>query len=45
MNLKLKASILGEALDQFEEQADSAKTSCPVSKLLKANISLDAKLL
>lgn len=42
--LKLEASIPGVSTDQFEELAAKAKAGCPVSKLLNAQISLEAKL-
>ena len=43
--LSLKASIPGLDDDQFQELAAKAKANCPVSKLLNADISLDAELL
>ena len=43
--LKLEASIPGVTAEQFEELAGKAKAGCPVSKLLNAEISLEAKLL
>lgn len=43
--LKLEAEVPGATPEQFEELANKAKTGCPVSKLLKANITLDAKLI
>src|SRR6266851_3756423 len=36
--------ILGEDQAKFEELAAKAKAGCPVSKLLNAKITLDAKL-
>lgn len=42
--VKLEASIPGASVDQFEELAAKAKAGCPVSKLLNAEISLEAKL-
>lgn len=44
VHLVLKASIPGVSKEQFEELANKAKAGCPVSKLLKADISLDATL-
>jgi len=43
--LKLEATIPGATAQQFQELAAKAKAGCPVSKLLNAEISLDAKLL
>lgn len=42
--LTLEASIPGVDQAQFEELAAKAKAGCPVSKLLNATITLDAKL-
>jgi len=43
--LSLKATIPGADNAQFQELAAKAKANCPVSKLLNAEISLDAELL
>ncbi|MET0360134.1 MAG: OsmC family protein [Sphingobium sp.] len=43
--LSLKATIPGVDDAQFQELAAKAKANCPVSKLLKAEISLEAELL
>lgn len=43
--LTLKASIAGTDDATFQQLAAKAKAGCPVSKLLKAEISLDAELL
>jgi len=43
--LTLKAKIPGADDATFQELAAKAKAGCPVSKLLKADISLDAELL
>ncbi|NIJ15126.1 OsmC family peroxiredoxin [Sphingobium vermicomposti] len=43
--LTLKASIPGIDDDRFQELAAKAKANCPVSKLLNADIGLDAELL
>jgi lipoyl-dependent peroxiredoxin len=43
-HLTLKAKIPGVTKEKFEEYAANAKAGCPVSKLLKADISLDASL-
>ncbi|HWV13639.1 MAG TPA: OsmC family peroxiredoxin, partial [Sphingobium sp.] len=40
-----KATIPGADDAQFQELAAKAKENCPVSKLLNAQISLDAELL
>lgn len=44
VHLTLKAKIPGADQKTFEELADKAKAGCPVSKVLKANITLDATL-
>ena len=44
VHLSLKAKIPGATQAQFEELAGKAKAGCPVSKLFKADITLDAKL-
>lgn len=43
--LTLRASIPQATDAQFQELAAKAKANCPVSKLLKADITLDAQLL
>ena len=43
--LTLTATIPGASAAQFAELADKAKAGCPISKLLKAEITLDAKLI
>lgn len=42
--LTLKASVPGATDEQFQALANKAKTGCPVSKLFKATITLDATL-
>lgn len=42
--LELKAKIPGITEEKFRECAEDAKTNCPISKLLKAEISLNAQL-
>jgi osmotically inducible protein OsmC len=42
--LTLKARIPGADSDTFQRLAGLAKANCPVSKLLNAEISLDAQL-
>jgi osmotically inducible protein OsmC len=44
VHLTLRAKIPGIDQKTFEELAAKAKAGCPVSKLLKANITLDAQL-
>ena len=43
-HLTLRANIPGCEAATFQELAAKAKTGCPVSKLLKADITLDASL-
>jgi len=45
IHLILKAKVPGADQAKFEELAGKAKAGCPVSKLFKANITLDAMLL
>jgi len=44
VHLTLKGKVPGADQAKFQELADKAKTGCPVSKLLKAEITLNAKL-
>jgi lipoyl-dependent peroxiredoxin len=44
IHLKLEASIPGVDAATFDMLANKAKAGCPVSKLLKANITLEAML-
>ena len=44
VHLALKAKIPGIDQATFEELAAKAKAGCPLSKVLKANITLDASL-
>ena len=44
VHLSLTAKIPGADQETFEKLAATAKAGCPVSKLLKADITLDAKL-
>ncbi|WP_131114821.1 OsmC family protein [Lichenihabitans psoromatis] len=44
VHLTLTAKIPGIDQAQFEELAGQAKAGCPVSKLLKAHITMDAQL-
>ena len=43
-HLVLKASIPGISPEKFKEAAEDAKANCPVSKVLNAEITLDASL-
>lgn len=45
VHLTVQAKVPGASNQQFEELAAKAKAGCPVSKLLKADISMDASLL
>jgi osmotically inducible protein OsmC len=44
VHLKLVAKIPGATQQAFEAATNNAKLNCPVSKLLNAKITLDAKL-
>lgn len=44
VHLDMRARIPGIDQGKFEEVANKAKTGCPISKLLKADITLDAVL-
>ena len=44
VHLTLKGKVPGATPGQFVELANKAKAGCPVSKLLKADITLDAQL-
>jgi osmotically inducible protein OsmC len=44
VHLTLRAKIPGASPAAFESAANTAKANCPVSKLLKADITLDAQL-
>ncbi|HYP05588.1 MAG TPA: OsmC family protein [Bryobacteraceae bacterium] len=43
-HLKLRARIPGADAAAFDKAAQAAKAGCPISKLLKAEITLDASL-
>ncbi|QVI85883.1 OsmC family protein [Pseudomonas viridiflava] len=45
VHLILKAKVPGATQEQFNELTNKAKEGCPVSKVLNANITLDATLL
>ena len=42
--LSLEAKVPGLSEDEFRQLAENAKAGCPVSKVLNADITLDAKL-
>lgn len=44
IHLDVKASVEGADEAKFKEWAEDAKKNCPVSKVLNANITMDAKL-
>ena len=44
INLNLSGNVPGISADKFKEVAKKAKEICPISKLLKAEIVLDANL-
>ncbi len=44
VGLTMSATIPGIDQKEFDEIAGKAKSGCPISKLLKADISLDGKL-
>lgn len=45
VHLDVSAKIPGATQDQFDEATNTAKENCPISKLLTAEITMDAKLL
>jgi osmotically inducible protein OsmC len=45
IHLKMSARVPGVSKEKFDEIAADAKANCPVSRVLKANITLDAQLL
>ena len=44
VHLDLKGKVPGITAEKFKEVAEAAKAGCPISRLLKAEITLDAKL-
>jgi osmotically inducible protein OsmC len=42
--LVVKATVPGISKEKFDECANNAKSNCPVSKLLNANITMEASL-
>jgi osmotically inducible protein OsmC len=45
IHLKMSARVPGVSKEKFNEIAADAKANCPVSRVLKANITLDAQLM
>jgi lipoyl-dependent peroxiredoxin len=43
-HLEMVARVPGATQEQFRDAADAAKTGCPISRLLNAKITLDARL-
>jgi osmotically inducible protein OsmC len=43
-HLELTAKVPGASEEAFRKAAEAAETGCPISKLLKTKITLDAKL-
>ena len=43
-HLELTAKVPGASQEAFRKAAEAAETGCPISKLLKTKITLDAKL-
>lgn len=44
VHLKVRAKVPGASPPDFQTAAESAKSGCPISRLLKAEITMDAKL-
>jgi osmotically inducible protein OsmC len=44
VHLKVRAKVPGATPPDFEKAANDAKTGCPISRLLKAEITMEAKL-
>ena len=44
VHLQVRAKVPGASPQDFQEAADNAKNGCPISRLLKAEITMDAKL-
>ena len=44
VHLQVSARVPGASQEQFNTAANNAKSGCPVSKVLNAQISMDAKL-
>jgi osmotically inducible protein OsmC len=44
VHLVVSASVPGASDEAFQEAAEKAKAGCPISRLLKAEVSMDATL-
>jgi osmotically inducible protein OsmC len=44
VHLKVRAKVPGTTPPDFQKAAEAAKANCPISRLLKAEISMEAKL-
>ncbi len=44
VHLKVRAKVPGATPPDFEKAAQAAKTGCPISRLLKADITMETKL-
>ncbi|MGC3981879.1 MAG: OsmC family protein [Steroidobacteraceae bacterium] len=44
VHLDVKAKVPGATQEQFDTAASSAKAGCPISRVLRAEITMDAKL-
>jgi osmotically inducible protein OsmC len=44
VRLELRGRVPGISAEQFQSLAEAAKASCPISKVLNADITLDAQL-
>lgn len=44
IHLKTRAKVPGASREAFETAANNAKSGCPISRLLKAEITMDAQL-
>ena len=44
VHLKVRAKVPGATPPDFQQAAEAAKTGCPISKLLKAEITMETRL-
>ena len=44
VHLKVRAKVPGASPPEFQKAAETAKANCPISRLLKAEITMEAKL-
>jgi osmotically inducible protein OsmC len=44
VHLKVRAKVPGASPPDFQKAAEAAKANCPISRLLKAEITMEAKL-